>query len=227
MAGEPVLIDGRACEAYASADIKAIRFFLGKAETADSCWTRLQKASLVTFPVVLSQGKSLLQLRMTEAGRFLAAAQRACSGARTVLSDPPVGIKPALPAAPPDDIGTRIASFITEKYFQDSSAAEISQLLAASVNYYGKQRTRDEVVQDKLRYYAKWPSRTYTLMPETLSVSPSPGLPVRWNAEFQYTFRVGSQKGVRSGRGVTRLRLSAASGGFLIEAESGDVLERY
>ena len=236
-ASAPLLIDGKACElSGGGADNKTgtIRLFLGETGAADGCWTRLQKASLVTFPVVLSQGNALLQLRMTETGRYLAAAQRACSGDRGALGEvtvsPPVSFEPSPPPTPTQDIRARIARFIAERYFQYGSGgvAEISQLLTASVDYYGKQRTRDEVVRDKLRYYAKWPGRTYTLMPETLSVSPAPGLTGGWNAEFQYTFRVSGQKDVRSGRGVARLGLVPAPGsGFLIAAESGEVLERY
>jgi hypothetical protein len=140
-----------------------------------------------------------------------------------------VSVNPVPPVAPTPDIRGRVARFIAERYFgYEAGAADIGRILAATVDYYGKQRTRNEVVRDKLRYYAKWPDRTYALMPETLSVSPKPGQPGQWHAEFQYTFRVGGLKGVRSGRGVARLGLVPASGnGFLIASESGEVLERF
>jgi hypothetical protein len=102
-------------------------------------------------------------------------------------------------------------------------------LLAAHVDYYGKKQVaRAEIVRDKLRYYAAWPDRTYTLLPETLSVSPASNRPGGWNVEFQYTFRVSGQKGERRGRGVARLGLvPTAGGGFLIASEDGSVLERH
>jgi uncharacterized caspase-like protein len=133
----------------------------------------------------------------------------------------------ASPVGPQDDIRTHVARFISEQYFQ-LSAAEIGRIVAPTIDSYGKLRTREEVVREKMSYYAKWPDRTYTLMPETLIVNAAASQPGRWQVEFQYTFRVSNQKRRISGRGVARLGLAPAPGGrFLIVSESGEVLERY
>ena len=62
---------------------------------------------------------------------------------------------------------------------------------------------RGDIVNDKLNYYRRWPSRLYQIIPGTLKVTAAQGRPQLYDVSFEYMFKVSNGQGTRAGRGVT------------------------
>ena len=131
--------------------------------------------------------------------------------------------KPAA-SANPDAIAAFASAYLASGGGSPGEAG-IARLYPATVIYYGKTRSRKEVVADKIRYYARWPKRAYQFDPTSLRSAPRPGSPDLTDVTFEYDFQVASGADTRSGRGNTRLTLQANGPGFLITAENGEVLK--
>lgn len=93
---------------------------------------------------------------------------------------------------------------------------------AASVNFYGKQMSVEQVMQEKLRFARRWPMRSYAVEPDSFHISCSESDTctvfgtLDWNAA--------NSGGVRKSSGTARFSLSY-KGGHIIE-EHGRVLSR-
>ena len=96
---------------------------------------------------------------------------------------------------------------------------------ADTVDYYKSRRSRGDVVADKLRYSARWPTRAYALAPGTLKINPRSETR-RYDVTFEYTFRVANAKEAKEGRGATRLIVELTGGALRIWSEDGEVLQR-
>lgn len=123
----------------------------------------------------------------------------------------------------------QIERFVANFYLSSEplSKEQIEVLYAPRVQYFGKSDvSRDEVVRDKLRYYARWPSRRYELDPATLQVSEDPANPRILDIRFEYTFDVSGPSRTSGGRGNAVLTLDLSVEGGRITRETGAVISR-
>jgi len=49
--------------------------------------------------------------------------------------------------------------------------AELPRYYARSLNYFGKPTDKAAVVADKQRYFERWPTRVFTIRPDSLEVT--------------------------------------------------------
>jgi clan AA aspartic protease (TIGR02281 family) len=103
----------------------------------------------------------------------------------------------------------------------DPDGQEMSRFYGPVVNFYGKRFSRDELMQEKLRFARRWPTRSYIPKPESLQVSCSANDPV---CTVVGTVDWSASGGSRSSSGSARFSLSY-QGGHIVE-EHGRVLSR-
>ena len=123
----------------------------------------------------------------------------------------------------------QIERFVTSYYLSSEpfSTEQIEVLYAPRIHYFGKSDVaRAEVIRDKLRYYARWPSRRYVLDPATLQIAEDPANPRILDIRFEYEFDVSAQARSSGGRGVAVLTLDLSVEGGRITRETGSVLSR-
>lgn len=128
------------------------------------------------------------------------------------------------------DIEARLARFVTQFYLSgDTVSPDILRgIYAAKVNYFGKPGTTlDAIIRDKLKYYARWPSRTYVLQPGTLAIRPLRNGGRVYELTFVYDFQVASGAKRTGGTGYSRLQVDLAEGRGKIVRETGKVIDRY
>ncbi len=142
------------------------------------------------------------------------------------------------PAAPAESIArmseeklqTAIERFVDNFYLagEDLSTDEMMAIYAPVVNYFGNRRKkRASIIRDQLSYYRRWPSRSFELVPGTLSVVRSTKVDAIVNVTFEYFYETRSRKRTSRGRGVTNLTLDFTVPGGQIIREGGKVLERF
>lgn len=120
-----------------------------------------------------------------------------------------------------------IEMFVTTYLADNSDPKVIGAQYADRVSYFGKQKTRAQIITEKIAYHTKWPARTYALVPETLAVVSPNTRSGPHQVNFEYTFRVTDGSGrVVQGRGRTALQLARAGIQFVITREEGAVTER-
>lgn len=131
-------------------------------------------------------------------------------------------------AAQPPPVNSPIARYVDEVYLAGGATGGNAAALQyeSQVLYYGKSLPRAQVQADKARYFAKWPRRTYALIPATLSVTTNAAIAGLSDVAFEYTFEVADAKKTVAGRGRTRLTLRQSSTGVSIVREDGEVIER-
>lgn len=146
---------------------------------------------------------------------------------------PAPAVTPASAAAGTDGGGPegrfddRVAQFVAARYLNGGRGADsVAWLYAPQVDYYGRTGTpRSEVTREVQSYSHAWPSRSYTLLRDSLQIVPRAD--GGYDVAFEYTFQVSGRKGTRSGRGTARLRLLPEGRDFVVAAEDGKVIERY
>jgi hypothetical protein len=104
-----------------------------------------------------------------------------------------------------------IRSYIVNDYLQDR------EQFADRVDYYDKGVvTRETVLADKASYAARWPTRTYELIENSLAIlSQSKD---RTTASFRYRYVVSRPGKTATGSGATQLTLRQIGTQFLVEA---------
>ncbi len=128
------------------------------------------------------------------------------------------------------DIEARLARFVTQFYLSGENVSPdvLRGIYASKVNYFGKQGTSlEKIVRDKLNYYARWPSREFTLQPGTLAIRPLRSAGRVYELTFVYDFKVASATKRTGGTGYTRLQVDLAEGKGKIVRETGKVIDRY
>ena len=128
------------------------------------------------------------------------------------------------------DIEARLARFVTQFYLSGENVSPdiLRGIYAAKVNYFGKPGTTlDAIIRDKLKYYARWPSRTYVLQPGTLAIRPLRNGGRVYELTFVYDFQVASGAKRTGGTGYSRLQVDLAEGRGKIVRETGKVIDRY
>ena len=123
----------------------------------------------------------------------------------------------------------QIERFVTNYYLSSDpfSKEQIEVLYAPRIHYFGKSDVaREEVIRDKLRFYARWPSRRYVLDPATLQIAEDPANPRILDIRFEYEFDVLGPSRTSGGRGVAVLTLDLSVEGGRITRESGSVISR-
>jgi hypothetical protein len=126
-------------------------------------------------------------------------------------------------------VSPAFVTFITESYLNAklSTAEEVGQLYGDRVGYYGSTLSRQAVVADKLRYYKRWPTRTFVLNQDSLKVTRTSVDATKANVRFEYTYSVSDGRETRKGRGVAQLQLTADDGRLVILNEDGKVVQRF
>jgi hypothetical protein len=84
------------------------------------------------------------------------------------------------PAVPTDPAANRATAFIYDYHKQSSKDARAvlayySRVYAPEVNYYGKKVRLGSLLTDKASFFKRWPIRSYTVEPDSLSVSCNDG----------------------------------------------------
>jgi hypothetical protein len=128
------------------------------------------------------------------------------------------------------DIEARLARFVTQFYLSGENVSPdvLRGIYAAKVNYFGKTGTPlAKIVRDKLNYYARWPSREFTLQPGTLAIRPMRGPGRVYELTFVYDFKVASATKRTGGTGYARLQVDLTEGRGKIVRETGKVIDRY
>jgi len=229
LAVAPVLVDNVACPAESIGTYeKTHRIYLAP-DTADRCIPLLARARTVTLPLLHGE-HALLQVRLPPNSRRLVEAWHACRSGKPLeqASNAPNTARPAPAETPqvPVDTTARITRFVTE-YLQESGAfatPRVGANYADSVDYFKQRRSRQDIVADKARYAARWPTRTYALVAGPLKITPLTQPVSRYEAAFEYTFRVANAKEAKEGRGVTRLTIALTGDILRILSEDGEVL---
>jgi hypothetical protein len=133
-------------------------------------------------------------------------------------------------AAPPSGSGqtnmVEVERFVSEVYLDDGTRGTITTPFAEKVLYYGKWRTRAQLISDKQAYYARWPERRYTLDPASLRVERSTATPGGMDLAFEYAFAVSAATRQAQGRGRARLTIVKDGDGIAIVREEGEVIRR-
>ena len=138
------------------------------------------------------------------------------------------------PYRPPEyanqaDIEARLARFVTEFYLSGANVSPdvLRGIYARRVNYFGKPNTAlDQVIKDKLNYYSRWPTRTFTLQPGSLAIRPLRYYGRVYDLTFVYDFQVASATRRSGGTGYARLQVDLGEGRGKIIRESGKVIDR-
>ncbi|MGI9478682.1 MAG: caspase family protein [Hyphomicrobiaceae bacterium] len=192
---------------------------------ARSCIARIARARLLTLPLGLGE-TGLLRLNLKSAGNaeLIGKARRACLSGRPMRARARVSSdrEGAAGAAPAARITGFVRAFLAEEL--GTTKGRINRVYAARVEYYGKARSRDQIAADKLRYYARWPERSYRLDPASLQLTSRGG--GIYSARFEYAFEVRNATSTRSGRGETSLVLQVTDDHIVIRSENGKVLKR-
>ena len=122
------------------------------------------------------------------------------------VGSPPTQAPPAPDATGSSGIGTlpraAVQKFVSDFYLagEDLSAEQIEAVYAPRVQYYGASASRATIVRDQQAYTRRWPERRYTLLDETLTITPKPNAPKTFDVSFDYDFDVRSQTRSSMGR---------------------------
>jgi hypothetical protein len=101
---------------------------------------------------------------------------------------------------------------------------EIMSLYGETVDFYDKGYLAKEFVQeDKRKYFARWPSRSYALVSELQTREILSGVRV----SFEYTFDVRNVNSSRRGKASCELTIHQIDGRGKIVGEKGKVVEKY
>jgi hypothetical protein len=121
-----------------------------------------------------------------------------------------------------------ISSFVTGPYLLNPrrNTSDFAQLYADVVDYWGKANTKlSAVVSDKLTYFKKWPVHSYTIIANTLDISPQ-GPTRRYKVSFSFDFSLSGGGKTVAGTGDTWLIIDMSSGHPLVVSENGRVTSR-
>ena len=132
----------------------------------------------------------------------------------------------ASPSVASAETNKGLLQFLTAYLVDSEDPKTIAAQYAERVSYFGKQRTRAQIITDKRKYHETWRERTYTLLPSTVAVVPSHDGTSEIQVTFEYIFRVADRTRQVQGRGRTTLSLVRTSTSFAITGEDGTVLER-
>jgi hypothetical protein len=108
-----------------------------------------------------------------------------------------------------------------EEYLQT-----MAYVYTANVTYYGKVKSRQDVLEDKREFLAKWPSRLYNIHPGSLAVTCTPVGDI-CNATGIVDFTLSSDVKQIIGSAEFRYQMQMRGAGAFITSEDGKVLERY
>ena len=146
------------------------------------------------------------------------------------------GPRPARPLPPTvrkeqsterEELVRRIVNFVSIDYLGHGRLNHESRaaLYAPQIVYFDKGTlSRDQVVADKRAYYARWPSRKYEMIENSLTSKSGAGDSL--DVSFRYQFEVSDGKRTVSGTGTTTIGLVSRDGRFLIVRETGQVDRR-
>jgi hypothetical protein len=108
-----------------------------------------------------------------------------------------------------------------EEYLQT-----MAYVYTANVAYYGKVKSRQDVLEDKRKFLAKWPSRLYSIRPGSLAVACTPVGDI-CNATGIVDFTVSSDVKQIIGNAEFKYQMQMRGEGAFITSEDSEVLERY
>jgi hypothetical protein len=108
-----------------------------------------------------------------------------------------------------------------EEYLQT-----MAYVYTANVTYYGKVTSRENVLEDKRKFLAKWPSRLFSIRPGSLAVACTPVGDI-CNATGIADFTVSSDVKQIVGNAEFKYQMEIRGAGAFITSEDGKVLDRY
>ena len=133
---------------------------------------------------------------------------------------------------PPDtkraDTEAKLRRFVTEFYLsgKDVTPELLAGIYAPEVDYYGKPGTSiDYLVNSKVTFFNRWPTRVFTLRPGTLEIRTLPASPDIYELTFAYDFKWTAPGRTRSGIGYVRLKIDLAEGHGKIVSEGGKLVD--
>ena len=235
-ASAPLLFDDRPCVfSEIATDDKEIRITFPEGQTA--CIDALAGARVLTLPL-LHKG-ALLRVRMDGAAPALNAARNACRANRAAAlttAPPPSPQQQDIRTPPKADnagpLAARAREFLDD-YFRQTQAegslvlAYVRRSYGAEIRYYGKTVPLAQVIEEKRRYLARWPERSYRLKPETTRIECDEARGTcQASGELDYQARNPGEAKVSAGSASYDLRIVFAREGPRIVEENGRTLAR-
>jgi hypothetical protein len=109
----------------------------------------------------------------------------------------------------------------------DDMLDHLKELYDANVDYYGRSNTHAQVLADKMKYFSRWPERTYTLVADSLNVSCDEGRK-ECTANGVVKFSVANPQAGRHVEGTATFTylIVRTPLGPRVRAESGSVISR-
>ena len=156
--------------------------------------------------------------------------------AKVIARDVPVDTNLPLPrAGAPDDPllayltaperSDRWIGGLVERFYLSGMALNGPRVLsvyAAKVDYFGLPTPATEVARQKASYYARWPRRSYALIPGSFAVKWKTA--DRAEVVFSYRYRVAARKAHTAGRGRAILEIDFSQRAARIAKEDGKLL---
>lgn len=140
---------------------------------------------------------------------------------------------PTPPAAEDSSATAETAREFAAEYFRqaggsgDDALAWLSQHYADTVRFFGKDTQRDVILQQKAAYLRRWPERSYTIEPASVTVECQPGGPmchvagiIEWSASSE------DRNANASGKSAFDLVVSTSRSTPLIVGENSRVIGR-
>jgi hypothetical protein len=139
--------------------------------------------------------------------------------------------KPMAPASIAELSQEQVTAFVLEtnsalSQYDKTSASRLAKYYAENVDFFGKQMSLHEVIEDKRNYADRWPARAFTVDQNSLSVTCSSD--TRCSVSYQVRWIVESPVRNKTLRGVSQAQLSIemTAGGPKIVSEDGKVVTR-
>lgn len=144
-------------------------------------------------------------------GHIAQVLQVAEQAARTCKQQAPIQKPEPTPPSRTPEAAAR--SFLSQYYYVSSSQGEaagndLSDLFAPTVNFYGKMRTRNDIMIEKRAYNARWDGRRFLVQPDSLSVS-CDGDTCRVSGRVQWDFESSLLR--RNSRGMSSIEFTFAN----------------
>jgi hypothetical protein len=124
----------------------------------------------------------------------------------------------------------RAARFVTARVaawasMNEDSLATFASAYADKVHYYGSRKSRHAIMLDKRHFLERWPERTYSVRPDSLTVE---CVAIVCKVAGMVDWEVRNPARAKSARGVARFEyeLAASNGGFRILSESDADVKR-
>lgn len=134
----------------------------------------------------------------------------------------------AMPAVSLEDTARRFVSRIYDLTMSATQGTDLSDLYAQNVNFYGSMTSRDQIVDEKTKYFARWNQRKFYLQPDAMTPT-CDGSTSTCRVTGRVTFDLYSTMLGRPSRGVTTFdyTITDVLRAPRISSEAGKVEQRF